>query len=180
MTMNFSDSRVQIGALVIVAAGAAFWTRANPAPVDVAVAQHKADAEMTTRLEREQLRTNKELSQAQLQTAKERAAEVLDRINVCTIAVLENQPWVSPALSEGQGAVGFDSVSLNGGFVCTTTHTAKVVNGKVTDVIPVSPDYMEEYTNRLNILLAASEQRFQDSQPINASDWPTTTTQGGY
>jgi hypothetical protein len=178
MTMNFSDSRVQIGALVIVAAGAAFWTRTNPAPADVAVAQHKADAEMTTRLEREQLRTNKELSQAQLQTAKERAGEVLDRVKVCTIGVLEDRPWILPALTEGQDARAFDAIGLSGGFVCTTTHTAKVVNGRVTDVIPVSPDYMEEYTNQLNILLAASEQRFQDSRPINASDWPTT--QGGY
>lgn len=159
MTINLSDSRMQMAGMVFIAAGATIWVQANPAPADIALSHQKAATQAITREKREQLRT-----------AERRAGEALERLNNgCTVVVLEDKPWISPSLTEGQGAVDSDGLTMQSGFVCTTTHTAEVVNGLVTDVIAVPPEDSEQYIATLRILEKAREQRFQQI--------PTT---GGY
>lgn len=141
-----------MGGLVILAIGASFWTGINPSPTDIALKQQQSVLDAQRREASNEFRN-----------AEQRAPEALERLKVagCTIMVLVDQPWISPALTEGQPAWASDGILMQSGFVCTTTHTAKVVNGQVTDVIPVPPADVAEYLELFNILSEAKAQRFQ-------------------
>jgi hypothetical protein len=153
MTINFSDSRFQFGALTVIAIGASFWTGTNPPAADIHLSQQRSVLDA-------QLREASNINKA----AERRAPEALERLkNGCTIMVLKDRPWISPTLTEGQLAVDSDGIEMQEGFVCTTTHTGRVSKGQVFDVIPVPPADTELYLETLALLEHSRAQRFQQT-----------------